>query len=394
MKKDFCTAVSLLLISLFCFSMCSKGDDLIIDPPPTEGETEDEDSIYTWESERQAILESTDMVLIYGGGHHRDPYEWNQERISPYVTYVDESGEEHWFFDSFLFLEIMDSGDSGSGTMFATGYGLKSATQREWQRLADYYFQSYTGLGALNRSIEEAVQRIGEPDKKRQVVICIPEPIATANPSESGATSKYWGSLKNGQMLDFSKDADRIAACKWYIDYVREKFDEKQYKNLELAGFYWVAEHSAQSATILDDISEYLNSYKYSLNWIPYYGAQGYNYWKTYGFNYAYYQPNYFFNEATPLSQLENACKLAIQYDMDMELEFDANALAANKRGYRLENYMKVFKEFGIWENKRLAYYEGGGGLLWLKNSIDPEDQKLYHEFCHFVIERPLRKIK
>ena len=110
MKKDFCTAVSLLLISLFCFSMCSKGDDLIIDPPPTEGETEDEDSIYTWESERQAILESTDMVLIYGGGHHRDPYEWNQERISPYVTYVDESGEEHWFFDSFLFLEIMDSG--------------------------------------------------------------------------------------------------------------------------------------------------------------------------------------------------------------------------------------------------------------------------------------------
>ena len=109
---------------------------------------------------------------------------------------------------------------------------------------------------------------------------------------------------------------------------MREKFDEKQYKHLELAGFYWIAEQAAHTATILNDISEYLNGYKYSLNWIPYYGAQGYNYWKTYGFNYAYYQPNYFFNESTPYSQLETACRQAELYNMDMEL--DVNLTAQN----------------------------------------------------------------
>ncbi|BDW78476.1 hypothetical protein BFINE_42710 [Bacteroides finegoldii DSM 17565] len=56
-----------------------------------------------------------------------------------------------------------------------------------------------------------------------------------------------------------------------------------------------------------------------------------------------------------------------------------------------MKDYIKAFKAHQIWDTKRLAYYEGGGNLLSLKNSANEADQELYHEFCQFVITRPIR---
>lgn len=53
---------------------------------------------------------------------------------------------------------------------------------------------------------------------------------------------------------------------------------------------------------------------------------------------------------------------------MHMELEFDDNALNSRGKAYRLKNYMSAFKKHGIWEKKRLAYYQGSASLLALKN--------------------------
>ena len=52
---------------------------------------------------------------------------------------------------------------------------------------------------------------------------------------------------------------------------------------------------------------------------------------------------------------------------MHMELEFDDNALNSRGKAYRLKNYMNAFKKHGIWEKKRLAYYQGSASLLTLK---------------------------
>lgn len=330
----------------------------------------DKETVYQWEKDRTSLLDYSDMVLIYGGGSHR-AYNWNEESIHPYVSYVDEDGKEHWLFDSFLFLEI----HNGEGKMFASGYTDTPANQQDWRKLVNYYFESRSALGALNRSIEAAIERIGEPAGKRKVVIGLPEPIRG---------QKDWGSVSGGVMLDFSQDSDRLKACKWYIDYVRSRFNEMNYKNLELAGFYWIAEEATNTRTIVNEISSYLNELKYTFNWIPYFKSDGYTEWKTLGFNYAYLQPNHFFNETIPYSRLDDACKLAIDYDMDMEIEFDERALTG--WGYRLEDYMNAFKENGIWKNKRLAYYQGGTALYQLAHSTKKEDQELYHQFCKFVI--------
>lgn len=372
MKKI--TRYSLLTFVIFFISIaCSKSETNDIPPPDKE---EVKNPVYDWEKNRTSLLETNDMVLLYASGSHRK-HIWSREYVNPYVTYVDKSGKEHWLFDSFLFLEI----HSGNGTTFVSGHSItKPANQNEWKYLIDYYFKSQLCMGALNSSIEDAKGRIGKPAEKRKVVIAIPDPIVN---------QKDWGTMNKYTKLDFSNSSDRIRACKWFIDYTREKFKEANYQNLELAGFYWMAEEASTSRDILTDVSKYLNDLKYSFTWIPYNGANGAFEWKQLSFNYAFFQPNYFFSESTPYSLLDYSCNMAKQYGMDMELEFDERALVNNKNwGYRLEDYMKAFKEHGIWENKRLAYYQGDNALYQLSVSENEADKQLYHKFCNFVIER------
>lgn len=342
----------------------------------TTKEEEIKESFYDREKMRTQLLDNNNLVLLYSGGSHRS-HQWSEDYAEPYVTYVDEEGNEHWFFDSFLFLEI----HNGDGKTFATGYTPNPANQQDWKQLVDHYFQSRYCLGALNRLIEKGIKRIGEPKKKHKIVIGIPEPITN---------QKDWGSLKDGQMLDFSKPNDRVEACKWYIDYVRSKFNEFDFKNLELSGFYWIAEEATNSRSILADIRNYLREFKYGFVWIPYHGSDGAFQWRQLTFDFAYYQPNYFFNETRPVSFLTKACEDAILYDMDMEIEFDDRALDRYGWGYRLENYMQAFKDYGVWKNRRIAYYQGDRTVYELSKSDNSEDQKLYHKFCKFVVERPL----
>lgn len=369
------TTYQLLVFAIFfIFIACSKStaDDII--PPPPDNEKED-NSKYSWEKNRTSLLENNDMVLLYAGGSHR-PYHWDEQLVEPYVTYKDKSGEEHWMFDSFLFLEIHNGVDKS----FATGYKPIPANKQDWEKLIDHYFQSKICMGALEKSIESAKKRIGEPAEKRKVVIGIPEPIKS---------QKNWGSIReHGTMLDFSRLNDRIIACEWYIDYAREKFNEMNFKNIELAGFYWIAETASDTKEILSDLSSYLNNLKYSFVWIPYNGANGAFDWKRLTFNYAYYQPNYFFDDTKPIAILNKACEDAIRYNMDMEIEFDDRVLAKHGWGYRLEDYMKAFKDYGIWENRRIAYYQGGTTLYNLSKATAGADVELYHKFSEFVIER------
>lgn len=334
--------------------------------------------------------EATDMVLIYGGGHQRTPYTWDKEQFKPYVVYTDKEDKPHWLFDSFLFIEFVDNGEGGTGRGFAQGHSEESARQSDWEALIDYFFQSNTGLDALNQAIEESIATLGRPDKKRQVVITIPEPIGRQYPKDGNSSTTYWGKI-DGRTLDFFEPIDRVAACRWYIDRVCAKFKEKGYKNIELAGFYWLPEQSGDSWQIMNDVATYLHELKYTFNWIPYYNAPGHNMWNSFGFDNVYYQPNYFFHDELSSSRLDDACKEALQLGISMELEFDNRAFNQWGKGYKLREYMEAFKKYGFWEKFRLAYYQGRDTMVRLKISTNEEERELYHDFCQFVISRPIR---
>ena len=357
------------------------------DNPPYQGDDAED------YPDRTAPVGCSDLVLLYGGSQHRTPFEWPSTTIRDYVTWQDPQGSQHWLFDGFLLLEFMLTQHN---VTLITGYQwqgsyLVSASKAHWQSLADYYFKSGSGVDAIENSCREAASVIGNPPSKRKIVIGIPEPIQYYDSHNKSGGTKYWGELE-GTELDFSLPSHRIAAVKWYIDRVRANFKAKNYQYVELAGFYWVAEKATQSRDILKGVSEYLHGMNYSFNWIPYYTADGYASWKSFGFDFAYLQPNYFFNESVPFSRLADACNDAISAGMGMEVEFDGNASVANGRGYRLRDYMSEFKRFGIWDSCPLAYYQGAWALKWLKDSSKPEDVALYNDFCNWVVTRPFRE--
>lgn len=321
----------------------------------------------------KTISSIRDLVLIYDGGAHRS-IKWNKDHFEPYVSLVNEKGGRDWLFDGFLFLEIHD-GTRG----FASYYKDLPARKVEWRNLVDNYFKDGNAIMALNDQVSDVLT---DSDRngftKRKVVITVPEPIPN---------QRDWGEI-DGVAMDFSKQEHRLAACEWFIDYVIESFNNANPENLELAGFYWVAEEATNSRDLVTDVIKYSNNRGYKLYWIPYFNSDGFNEWEKLGFNQAFYQPNYFFNEDRQISQIEKACEDALKYGMSMEMEFDERALAKNGWGYRMRDYIRVFDEYKVWDTMEVAYYQGGDAFYQLFHSDNPDDNQLYHYLAEIIAKR------
>src|ERR1700739_2193318 len=151
----------------------------------------------------------TDLMLIYQGGVQRP--QWTVNRFAPYVTYRDpKTGKEQWLFDGFLFIEFQD----GRGHTYEQSSGLKHANKAQWAWLSERNFANNDGVPNLEKAVEAAAGRIGEPVRRRQVVLTLPVP-------EPGQTD--WGDL-GGRSLDFHNKADRLAACAWYLDMALQRW--------------------------------------------------------------------------------------------------------------------------------------------------------------------------
>ena len=148
-----------------------------------------------------------DLVLIYDGGEHRT-VKWNAGQFADYVATDGETPE--WLFDGFLFLEI----HSGTGLSYASGYTPTPARKQDWITLIDKYLTPGRDIAALNECVGTMRERIPGPFHRRKIVLSLPEPIP-------GQTD--WGEI-DGRNLDFNDDADRTAACIWYIDLLIERF--------------------------------------------------------------------------------------------------------------------------------------------------------------------------
>lgn len=318
-----------------------------------------------------------DMLLIYNGGAHR-PYDWDEELFESAVYAKDKNGKYGWLFDSFLFLEIHDGINS-----FASGYKPTPARKKHWIGLINANLTEGYGIMALNSCIEKAKKICKDPFRKRKIVISLPEPIPN---------QKNWGSI-NGKKLDFSKNEDRVEAVKWYIDYVELRMKKAKLKNVELEGFYWLAEEATNSRTIINQIADYIRSKGYHFYWIPYFNTDGRDEWRQLGFDQAFLQPNHFFNNSIPDSRIDDACRIALKQGMSLEMEFDESAAEKRgDRGSRMRAYIEGFRRNNVWDASDVAYYQGGTALHLLKNGT-PKDQDLYKELTSIIIERQ-RKIE
>lgn len=319
-----------------------------------------------------------DLALIYQGGSHR--MDWTVDEFRPYVVHEFTDGTKDWLFDGFLFLEFKN----GSGRHYTVGYEKLNARKGEWAWLLDRIFEEGKSLSALDACITEQIAELGKPGFKHQIVLGLPEAILD---------QKDWGEL-DGRTLDFSKEEDQLAATRWYIDELMKRFKAAKYKNLELSGFYWVAETNNYCGQLTVPISEYIHSLGKLFYWIPYWQSKGAEDWKALGFDVAYQQPNHFFNHSIPDSRLDDACAFARKHGMAMEFEFDEKATAdrENSSHARMKAYIDHFEKNDVFNSSALAYYCGNRGVLTLHESKNPADHALMDRLARLIQMRRYMK--
>jgi len=316
-----------------------------------------------------------DLVLIYHGAVHRT-VEWNKEQFTPYVIHQDNKGKKEWLFDGFLFTEFID----GQGHHFAHGKGTTTLARRtEWEWLTERQFEKNKGFSALDQCIGEQIKEMGNPPFRHKVVVVIPVP-------EKG--QKDWGSLNH--QIDFSRNEDRIEACKWYIDRFLDRYKKEDYKNFDLEGLYWVCEKDSGYRDILVQVGDYIRSKNLKFFWIPYWTASGFDNWKTDKFDFAYIQPNYFFKNEVNYERMDAVCAFAKGTGMGLEMEFDERALAASKecKRDRLIGYIQAFEDHDVFREASIAWYQGGGTISELSRSKNPLDTEIMDRLAKIIIQR------
>lgn len=202
-----------------------------------------------------------DLMLIYDG--YDDGRAFDDKRFAKYAASDDDAPQ--WLFDGYLFLTAHRGGKSFSG-----GLNRPASNKQDWEAIVDFYLEDTHSIPALDRAVGALRDQIGGTFHRRKVVIFMPEP-------QEGQTD--WGEI-DGKAMDFSNYPDRIAACKWYVDMVVEKFAQHDFRNIQLAGIYWFPEHGGFISTYMKQVAEYIHSKNLDYRWIPYYGAFGHADWK------------------------------------------------------------------------------------------------------------------
>ena len=361
----------------------------------------------------------TDAAICYGGHSARNPYLWTPERFEKTVLYTDENGQEHWFFDNMIMMELWD--DDYAVTYSIANDGRYSSRKEHWQRQIDYWFDQQNGFAALEKCIADAAARIGNPPTKRGIIFSLPDPVyfehyTNAMKGENRNTV-YWGEI-DGVPMDFSKAEDRIKAYLWLVDAVRARFAEAGYKYVELVGFYVLSEELSapgsfryeykQHDVTIKAVADYCHSVNEGFYWVPYAMAPGIESSKDFGFDLVVMQPNYYWTDAKwTWDQIEKKIR---DYGLGMELEFEgthgepltSSILSYLKNGKpnpysernkaRFQEYLDNAYSRGLHGSVPFVLYSGTNGLYELAVSEDEKDSQIYHQLGKFIINSPLRK--
>ena len=381
-----------------------------------------------WEAARSGVPSFSDLTLVSSAQHRPNPPKWTEERFGSHVTWTDAENKEDWLFEAFLCLEVIDA---KRGLTYSIGNSHHSATKESWTDLLDYWLAPGGALATLDKTVEKAAGRIGMPPAPRYVVLVVPDPIMFEHFADKNSSTTYWGEL-DGSRLDFAKVEDQIAACTWYCNEARRRFETLAPKHLELAGFYILSEelpyagggategYNAQYKrweTIVPALTAHLHKCREGLYWIPYHLAPGYKKWKEWGIDMAFMQPNYYWDYKNdqadhPFARTTDAMRT---YGMGMETEFEYSLVTAvmkqpgmmgpdgeGRMIYTLADvpglkdqfreYMTRFRDGGFYGKVPLAIYTGTDAMHQLASSTEPDDVQLYREFCAFITGSPLRR--
>ncbi len=313
-------------------------------------------------------LGAKDVLLTYIC--HDDVAPITKEIFLPHVAYMENDEIKDTLFDGYLFLPYV--------AFLYDKYKKRPLKKENWQHYIDTQYIDGYNMDALDAAVEEVGNKLGIKDYKVSIYLSILYPVTEVN--EFG--------IIDGRNLDFSKLEDRKAAIKWLIDEQYRRFNEKNYKHLELKGYYWFTEEISYSDKQLIELLHYTTDYVRGLGlittWIPYYHASGYNDWRNLGFDIVCYQPNYAFNQNVKDIRLFNAAETAKQMGMCIELEVGGTQ---DWHIERIKKYYAAGAITGYMKDAAHLYYQGGVPSVYYfaYKSEEPKLHSVYTDTYRFI---------
>ena len=291
-----------------------------------------------------------------------------EQDLMPYTAYLDKNGKiKDFFFDSYLFLPCMGYGPSGARMHLQEGNPTKAI---DWTAYVDDTFYSKANVDALESAFGKTKAALNDTKSKAGVFFTLLYPSTEAT---------NFGNL-GGKNLNFSKLEDRKYALKWMIDEQIKRFEQKGYKHLDLVGFYWLEEFTAASGDgeLLKYASDYLHSKGLKFIWIPWYKANGYEKWQSYGFDVACMQPNLMWLGYHDPKRVEDSIKLSEKYGLCMEMECDGRVYTDEYFG-RYLSYLEGGMNSSMMDAVKMYYQDGKTAVYYQAcYSKDPQFRMVY----------------
>lgn len=318
------------------------------------------------------IQDMKNILLVFTGAHG-DLGKWTAGDFLPMAAYVDgRYSIKGRMFDTMLFLPYPDL----------------AGTRDSWAAYADDLFAPGAQLSAL----EETAARLNEQaGLKGKINVILTVPYPDGQQEDFGALEKGGASLSfSGKKAgDAQAAGDRFAAVQWYYNNIMSKWNQSGYKYINLAGIYWYRESmdptTPGDVELAQNVARLVRNNNQKFFWIPFFGAQGYDQWRSYGFSHVFLQPNYYANNGPPDERMDKAAEQAKRYNMGLEVEVDDGVLY--NPGYRDLFYNELAKahQLNIDQEATKAYYAGSKTLVRAFHSNNYKVRAVYDDLYKWI---------
>jgi len=299
------------------------------------------------------------------GGPRRGQY--SVDNLEHLIAVIDPSDRAVGpLFDGVILTEFQ----AVSGRYFMPWTNGEPSHGSDWEQYLDSLSSAAGPLSRLD-SAAGLLNRATGAGHKISIVVMVPYPDV-----KSGAQSF------RGRSFDLSRDSDRVAVVTAYLHEVVQRVQSQRLSNLSFYGFYWLNEGiTPTDSIVVSRVIAAAHAVELHFLWIPSYGAAGAESWRSFGFDQAWLQPNYFFHpDQVPRARLDTAVAKARAAKMGLEIEFDSRLVSDERFSNRLEPYLTTLENAPDLRDRSIAVYEGGGALFRLARSSVDWQRALYNK--------------
>lgn len=312
----------------------------------------------------------------------------SKDELLPYIAYLDKNGNIlDTMFDSVAFVPCHTDYPSGGRLVLTTG--KDGGIMSDWELYISSTFKDGYNVKALEQAAGEVNAALGT-SKKVKVFLTIPYPVMQDKP---------FGDIDGDGSVEYTRNlAERLEVIKWYVDKVVGLFNDQNFANLELCGFYWYKETighevSDHEGELIAGTKRYITEKYGNLRMLfdAYYLSAGFDTWGKYGFDGAVMQPNLVFKDYFKTEMLGEFAEQVKKFGVGVEIETGEpgnynNAQNIKKYGAIYENYLFYGAKYGYIDALQTFYQGAGPGVIYkFYTSTDPYMNHLYEKTYKFI---------